>query len=84
VAAFRPDQGIQLRFVASNRADLHVLGDEAPCQRPAKAGPDPENERCLTLSCVSLLQSSRPYFFQDLDLIKIQKIIKCEAMTNGA
>jgi hypothetical protein len=48
VAAFRLDQGIQLRFVASNRADLHVLGDEAPRRRPAKAGPDPENERCLT------------------------------------
>jgi hypothetical protein len=26
VAAFRLDQGIQLRFVASNRTDLHVIG----------------------------------------------------------
>src|SRR5271156_126008 len=26
LAAFRLDQGIQPRFVASNRADLHVLG----------------------------------------------------------
>ena len=26
----------------------------------------------------------KPYFFQDLDLSKIQKIIKCEAITTGA
>jgi hypothetical protein len=47
VAAFRLDQGIQLRFVASDCADLHVLGHEALCQRPAKAGSDPEDDRCL-------------------------------------
>ena len=28
--------------------------------------------------------SPKPYFFQDLDLIKIQKIIKCETSTKGA
>jgi hypothetical protein len=26
----------------------------------------------------------KPYFFQDLDLSKIEKIIKCEAITTGA
>ena len=30
------------------------------------------------------LQSPKTYFFQDLDLIKIQKIIKCETITKGA
>jgi hypothetical protein len=79
VAAFRLDQGIQLRFAASNRTDLHVLGHEALCQRPAKPGPTPK-----------MIAVSRPamgvpsHFFQDLDLSKIPKIITCETITRGA
>jgi len=33
--------------------------------------------------CSYLLHNQNPYFFQDLDLNKIQKIIKCEATTTG-
>jgi hypothetical protein len=47
VAASRLDQGIQLRFLASNRADLHVLGHKAPCQSPSQPWSDPEDDRCL-------------------------------------
>jgi hypothetical protein len=31
-----------------------------------------------------LIQSPASYFAQDLALIKIQKIVKCETTTNGA
>jgi hypothetical protein len=34
--------------------------------------------------CSYLPHGPNPYFFQDLDLIKIQKIIKCETSTKGA
>jgi len=33
--------------------------------------------------CSFLLHNQKPYFFQDRDLNKIQKIIKCEATTTG-
>ena len=35
-------------------------------------------------SCPRLRQFSLTYCFQDFDLIKIQKIIKCEIITRGA
>jgi hypothetical protein len=38
----------------------------------------------LSLNFLSLLRNSRTYFFQDLDLVKTQKIIRCETITRGA
>ena len=40
---------------------------------------------CSVLSFgVVAYSPSQPYLFQDLDLTKIAKIIKCETSTNGA
>jgi hypothetical protein len=46
-AAFRLDQGVQLRLVARNRADLHALGHEAPSESPSEPWSDPEDDRFL-------------------------------------